>query len=133
MIKNNLLQNSFLLSGVLIDFISIPVTVGFTSATSVIIGSSQFGSLLGLKISSNGFFDTMTKLVQNIQDTRFSDLGLGVGCIAALLLLRVSNKCCFYIKIMSIFFINRNSKTSNSTKKALNRPKVNNPSTTLFG
>lgn len=104
MIKNNLLQNSFLLSGVLIDFISIPVTVGFTSATSVIIGSSQFGSLLGLKISSNGFFDTMTKLVQNIQDTRFSDLGLGVGCIAALLLLRVSNKCCFYIKIMSIFF-----------------------------
>ncbi|KAL1497197.1 hypothetical protein ABEB36_008194 [Hypothenemus hampei] len=74
--------------GVLVDFISIPVTVGFTSATSVIIGTSQFGSLLGLKMSSNGFFDTMSKLVQNIHLTQFTDLGLGVGCIVALLLLR---------------------------------------------
>ncbi|XP_066250801.1 sodium-independent sulfate anion transporter-like [Euwallacea similis] len=74
--------------GVLVDFISIPVTVGFTSATSVIIGSSQFGSLLGLKISSNGFFDTMTKVIQNIHLTRLTDLGLGVGCIVTLLLLR---------------------------------------------
>lgn len=74
--------------GVLVDFISIPVTVGFTSATSVIIGSSQFGSLLGIPISSNGFFETMTKIIQNIHLTKFTDLGLGVGCIVTLLLLR---------------------------------------------
>ncbi|CAG9767312.1 unnamed protein product [Ceutorhynchus assimilis] len=74
--------------GVLVDFISIPVTVGFTSATSVIIGSSQLGSLLGIPIKSNQFFETMTKVVQNIHLTRLTDFGLGVGCIVALLLLR---------------------------------------------
>ncbi|XP_060521275.1 sodium-independent sulfate anion transporter-like isoform X2 [Cylas formicarius] len=66
----------------------VPVTIGFTSATSVIIGSSQLGSLFGLKISSSTFFDTMTKFSQNIQDTKFPDLILGSGCIVALLLLR---------------------------------------------
>ncbi|XP_050298002.1 sodium-independent sulfate anion transporter [Anthonomus grandis grandis] len=79
---------SILHLGVLVDFISIPVTVGFTSATSVIIGSSQFASLLGLKISANGFFDTMTKLFQNIHLTKMADFGLGIGCIVSLLLLR---------------------------------------------
>ncbi|ERL91290.1 hypothetical protein D910_08623 [Dendroctonus ponderosae] len=79
---------SILHLGVLVDFISIPVTVGFTSATSVIIASSQLGSLFGLKISSNGFFDAVTKLIQNIKFTRLTDLALSVGCIIALLLLR---------------------------------------------
>lgn len=79
---------SILHLGVLVDFISIPVTVGFTSATSVIIGSSQFASLLGIKQSSNGFFDTMTKLFHNIHLTRYQDTCLGLSCIVALLLLR---------------------------------------------
>ncbi|XP_019869621.2 sodium-independent sulfate anion transporter-like [Aethina tumida] len=74
--------------GVLVDFISIPVTVGFTSATSVIIGASQIKSLLGLKISSSGFVDTITKVSQNIHKTKFSDATLGFGCIAILMLLR---------------------------------------------
>ncbi|XP_076275104.1 sodium-independent sulfate anion transporter-like isoform X1 [Rhynchophorus ferrugineus] len=79
---------SILHLGVLVDFISIPVTVGFTSATSVIIGSSQFASLLGIKMTSNGFYDTMNKLFQNIHLTRFQDTLLGISCIAVLLLLR---------------------------------------------
>lgn len=75
--------------GVLIDFISIPVTVGFTSATSVIIATSQLKSLFGLKISASGFMDTIVKVAQNIHKTRVADLGLGLICIAALLFLRV--------------------------------------------
>ncbi|KAK9881221.1 hypothetical protein WA026_015337 [Henosepilachna vigintioctopunctata] len=74
--------------GVLVDFISIPVTVGFTSATSVIIATSQLKSLLGLKISSSGFLDTLMKVYQKINETRFTDLYLGIGCIVFLLLLR---------------------------------------------
>ncbi|XP_008197201.2 sodium-independent sulfate anion transporter [Tribolium castaneum] len=74
--------------GVLVDFISIPVTVGFTSATSVIIMTSQIKSLLGLKISSSGFLDTITKVVKNIHHTRMADLTLGMVCIAVLMLLR---------------------------------------------
>ncbi|CAH1180338.1 unnamed protein product [Phaedon cochleariae] len=74
--------------GVLIDFISIPVTVGFTSATSVVIATSQLKSLLGLKIKSSDFLDTMTKVISNIHQTRVNDLILGVSCIASLMLLR---------------------------------------------
>jgi sodium-independent sulfate anion transporter 11 len=35
--------------GSLVDLISLPVTVGFTSATSLIIGASQLKGLLGIK------------------------------------------------------------------------------------
>ncbi|KAL3272434.1 hypothetical protein HHI36_013915 [Cryptolaemus montrouzieri] len=74
--------------GVLIDFISIPVTVGFTSATSVIIAASQLKSLLGLQISSSGFLDTIQKVVQNINKTRYTDCMLGILCILVLMMLR---------------------------------------------
>lgn len=48
--------------GVLIDFISVPVTVGFTSATSVIIAVSQLKGLLGLQFKSGAFIDTVKKV-----------------------------------------------------------------------
>ncbi|XP_076752671.1 sodium-independent sulfate anion transporter isoform X1 [Xylocopa sonorina] len=79
---------AFLRLGVLIDFISIPVTVGFTSATSVIIVVSQLKGLLGLKISSQGFLDTLTKVLQNIHKTSLWDTGMSFSCIAILLLFR---------------------------------------------
>nr|XP_023026251.1 sodium-independent sulfate anion transporter-like [Leptinotarsa decemlineata] len=74
--------------GVLIDFISIPVTVGFTSATSVIIGTSQLKSLLGLKIKASTFLETITEVSHKIHETRMADLGLGVSCIVVLMSLR---------------------------------------------
>lgn len=76
-------------TGVLIDFISIPVTVGFTSATSVIIMTSQLKSLLGLKIASSGFMDTSTKVIQNIHQSRLADSLMGIICIMILMALRV--------------------------------------------
>jgi len=82
-------KNNFV--GVLVDFISIPVTVGFTSATSVIIVASQLKGLLGLKISSQGFVDTLIQVFQNIGDTSLWDAGMSISCIAILLLFRVTN------------------------------------------
>ncbi|XP_034194083.1 sodium-independent sulfate anion transporter [Osmia lignaria lignaria] len=79
---------AFLRLGVLIDFISIPVTVGFTSATSVIIVVSQLKGLLGLKISSQGFLDTLTKVIQNIDKTSLWDTVMSFSCIIVLLLFR---------------------------------------------
>lgn len=76
-------------SGVLVDFISIPVTVGFTSATSVIIVVSQLKGLLGLKIKSSGFMDTLIKVIQNIGQTSTWDALMSFSCIVILLLLRV--------------------------------------------
>lgn len=74
--------------GVLIDFISVPVTVGFTSATSVIIAVSQLKGLLGLQFKSSGFLDTLKKVVTNISEARLADSTLGVTCIVILLLMR---------------------------------------------
>ncbi|CAH2106328.1 unnamed protein product [Euphydryas editha] len=74
--------------GVLIDFISVPVTVGFTSATSVIIAVSQLKGLLGLQFKSKGFIDTLKKVFINIPNARPADSALGISCIIILLLMR---------------------------------------------
>lgn len=74
--------------GVLIDFISVPVTVGFTSATSVIIVASQLKGLLGLKISSAGFLDTLIQVFQNIHKASPWDTAMSFSCIVILLLFR---------------------------------------------
>ena len=77
-------------TGVLVDFISIPVTVGFTSATSVIIGTSQLKGLMGLKFDSSGFADNVRKVFSHAGETRIWDLVLGLSCIIILLSFRVS-------------------------------------------
>lgn len=75
------------------DFISIPVTVGFTSATSVIIATSQLKGLMGLKFDSSGFADNVRKVVTHAGETRIWDLVLGLSCIILLLSLRVCKFC----------------------------------------
>lgn len=77
-------------TGVLIDFISVPVTVGFTSATSVIIATSQLKGLLGLKFESSGFLDTVRQVCLHLPEARVADSLLGLICITVLLLLRVT-------------------------------------------
>ncbi|XP_041978549.1 sodium-independent sulfate anion transporter isoform X2 [Aricia agestis] len=74
--------------GVLIDFISVPVTVGFTSATSVIIAVSQLKGLLGLQFKSRGFLDTFKKVIMHIPEAKTADSVMGILCIIILLLMR---------------------------------------------
>ncbi|KAF4519538.1 hypothetical protein B566_EDAN009441 [Ephemera danica] len=74
--------------GVLLDFISMPVSIGFTSATSVIIVVSQLKGLLGLKFSSNSFIDNVSQVVKNLPNVQLGDAALGFICIVALLLFR---------------------------------------------
>ncbi|XP_072931937.1 sodium-independent sulfate anion transporter [Epargyreus clarus] len=74
--------------GVLIDFISVPVTVGFTSATSVIIAVSQLKGLLGLQFKSRGFVDSLKKVFVNIPNAKLADTTMGITCIIILLLMR---------------------------------------------
>lgn len=82
--------------GALVDLISLPVTVGFTSATAVIIGTSQLKGLLGLRGGSGSdFLNTMRSVFGNLHQVRRGDLTLGLVSILVLLLLRVSqlNNC----------------------------------------
>lgn len=74
--------------GVLIDFISVPVTVGFTSATSVIIAVSQLKGLLGLQFKSRGFIDTLKMVIINIPNATLADSSLGISSIIVLLFMR---------------------------------------------
>ncbi|KAH8405048.1 hypothetical protein KR222_005641 [Zaprionus bogoriensis] len=77
--------------GALVDLISLPVTVGFTSATAVIIGTSQLKGLLGLRGGSGSdFINTMRSVFGNLQQVRRGDVTLGLVSISVLLLLRVS-------------------------------------------
>ncbi|XP_055700646.1 sodium-independent sulfate anion transporter [Phlebotomus papatasi] len=75
--------------GALVDLISTPVTVGFTSATAVIIGASQLKGLLGLKGGGgSGFIATVQTVFTKADQIRPSDAALGICSIGILLLMR---------------------------------------------
>ncbi|CAG0890296.1 unnamed protein product [Darwinula stevensoni] len=76
--------------GFLINFISVPVTSGFTSAAAVTIALSQLKGILGLGkyVDSNDFLETMEQIFMNIKHSSLWDIILGVVCCIILLFLR---------------------------------------------
>ncbi|XP_069685119.1 sodium-independent sulfate anion transporter-like [Periplaneta americana] len=74
--------------GFLIDFISGPVSVGFTSAAAIIIATTQIKDILGLSFPGSKFLDVWEQLFEHISETRLWDTLLGFICMAVLLLLR---------------------------------------------
>lgn len=75
--------------GFLIDFVSGPVSYGFTSAVSLIILSSQIKDILGIAAKGQTFVTIWTQIIENIHNTRPTDAILGLTCIAILLIMRV--------------------------------------------
>nr|CAD7263566.1 unnamed protein product [Timema shepardi] len=63
--------------GILVDFISEPVTSGFTTATSLIIIVSQMKGLLGLRFKSNGFVDNIWQLFKHAGEAKLWDCVMG--------------------------------------------------------
>jgi len=80
----------FYFTGFLIDFISGPVSVGFTSAAAIIIATTQIKDVLGLSFPGSKFLDVWEQLFEHISETRLWDTLLGFICMAVLLLLRVN-------------------------------------------
>ena len=78
-------------AGFLVQFVSVPVVAGFTSAAAIIIASSQVKGLFGLSYSSEGFVESWVELFRHIGSTRLWDAVLSVSCIITLLSLRVRN------------------------------------------
>nr|XP_049463847.1 sodium-independent sulfate anion transporter-like isoform X1 [Anopheles coluzzii] len=74
--------------GFLVQFISMPVTAGFTSAAAITIASGQVKSLLGLPGRSNEFVDSWINVYEHIGQTKLWDAVLGFTTIGVLLLLR---------------------------------------------
>ena len=79
--------------GFVIDFISVPVTAGFTSAAAISIAAGQIDELLGLKKvekwDNEGIIGTMYEIVANIETFRWEDTVLGLSCSIVLLYMRV--------------------------------------------
>lgn len=74
------------------DFVSIPVIVGFTTAAALTISSSQIKSLLGLPGSGNEFLDTWANIIRNIGNLTLGDSLLGITTIVILISLKVSSR-----------------------------------------
>ena len=81
--------------GFLIDFISVPVISGFTSAAALTIASGQIKGLFGIykKHHSNethaGVVDDYVEIFDNLDTVRWQDAVLGIICAVILLAMRV--------------------------------------------
>lgn len=76
-------------AGFIIDFVSGPVSSGFTSAVAIIIVSTQVKDILGITAKGSTFISIWTSVFDDIHNTRLWDPILGVLCIIVLLLMRV--------------------------------------------
>jgi len=75
-----------------IDFISVPVTAGFTSAAAITIAGGQVDELFGIKVvqrsSAKGISKSIAELVNNWNTMRWEDTTLGLICCVLLLSMR---------------------------------------------
>jgi SulP family sulfate permease len=69
--------------GVIVNFLSHPVIVGFTNAAAMIIGLSQVNKLMGVPISrSEHFIEDIWGVVRQVGDTHLPTLAIGLVAIA---------------------------------------------------
>ena len=76
--------------GVLVDFLSHPVVIGFTNAAAIIIATSQFSKLFGVTAeTSDHFYITIWRvLVEATQHTHFPTLAMGIVALVTIFGLR---------------------------------------------
>lgn len=83
-----LILGSVVHAGVLADFLSKPILIGFTNGVALTVIASQLGKLFGIKISGDTFVPTMRELVTHLDETNWLTLAIGVTLIVFLLLAR---------------------------------------------
>ncbi|XP_075230948.1 sodium-independent sulfate anion transporter-like isoform X2 [Lycorma delicatula] len=74
--------------GFVVEFISMPVTDGFTSAAAVQIAVSQIKNVLGLSLNADSFIDNLIGLYKHCRELQFSDTVMGLSTIIFLLLMK---------------------------------------------
>ena len=75
--------------GILVDFLSHPVVVGFTNAAAIIIASSQFGKIFGITTrKGDHHYETVWNLIQDMPTTHFLTLAMGVFSIFLLVVIK---------------------------------------------
>ena len=87
-----LLLGSFRL-GFITNLLSKPVISGFTSAAALIIAFNQLKYLLGTDIEkSNRFYEVLLNALNRLDQTHILTLGIGIGGVVLLILLKRLNK-----------------------------------------
>jgi len=75
--------------GILVDFLSHPVVVGFTNAAALIIGTSQLGKIFGMETRKGvHHYETVWNLLQDIPSTHLLTLMMGLLSILLLVSLK---------------------------------------------
>ena len=75
--------------GILVDFLSHPVVVGFTNAAAIIIASSQLGKIFGISTrKGDHHYETVWNLIQDMPITHFLTLAMGVFSIFLLVVIK---------------------------------------------
>jgi SulP family sulfate permease len=77
--------------GVLVNFVSHSVIVGFSAGAGVLIAATQLRHLLGLEFSSHGLVETIHGVVIHVPETHLPTLALGLGTMLLIVLLRLLN------------------------------------------
>ncbi len=71
--------------GFLVNYLSHPVLVGFTSAAAIVIGLSQVKHLLGVKgVRSESVFEVFRATLASFPTANTTTLAIGLGCVAVL-------------------------------------------------
>lgn len=73
--------------GFLADLLSKPVRVGYLAGIAVVVIVQQVPTLLGYEVDGDDFLADLTGLVEGIPDIDASTALVGIGCLAAILLL----------------------------------------------
>jgi len=74
--------------GMVADFLSKPVLVGYMTGAALILVSTQLGKLFGLKLHEHDFFPLLAELTGKLRETHTPTLALGIGFLALLGLFR---------------------------------------------
>ncbi len=83
-----MLLAAWLRAGVVADFLSKPVLVGYLTGAALILVSTQLGKLFGIRTNEQDFFPLIGEVARRVREAHPLTLGLGVGLIALLELLR---------------------------------------------
>ena len=73
---------SFFRLGVLADFLSRPILVGFLNGIAISIFLGQIGKLAGFSIKSHGIVPQLIEIFSQLPQTHFPTLAVGIGSLA---------------------------------------------------
>ena len=75
----------FLRLGVMVDFLSHPVVIGFTNAAAIVIASTQIGKILGVNPEAGEhLYNTLWNVLLAVPQTHFPTLAMGLFSLALL-------------------------------------------------